>query len=340
MKNSLYKKSLLSLKDINKNEIKKILLLSKKLKYLKKINKQKSFLNGKKIVSIFELNSTRTRCAFEISAFDQKINITNLDVKNTHMGEKESIEDTIKIFNCMYDAIQYRGPSHKIIKEIKKYSTIPVWNALTDKYHPIQILSDLLTISEYSKYKENFSKINLAYIGDCKNNIANTILEASNILDIKINMISNKKFLPSKKEINYIINSKKNKHTKIFCTEDKEKGLKNIDFIYTDTWLSMNQNFRELDKKIKLLKKYQVNKNLLEKTKNQDIKILHCMPAIHDEKTELSKKIFKKFNIKNGLEITDDVFNSKNSLIFEQVKNKIYVIQAIMILSLKKSVIF
>ncbi|WP_343183900.1 ornithine carbamoyltransferase [Buchnera aphidicola (Ceratovacuna keduensis)] len=330
MKNSLYKKSLLSLKDLNKLEIKKIINLAKKLKYLKKIKKEKSFLKGKKIISIFELNSTRTRCAFEISAFNQKVNVTNLDVKNTHMGKKESIEDTIKIFNFMYDAIQYRGPNHNIIKKIKKYSKIPVWNGLTNKYHPIQILSDIFTIIENSKKNKKLYKITIAYIGDCKNNIAKTILEASNILKINVNMISNKKFLPKIK--------KKNK--KILCTENKYIGLNNVDFIYTDTWFSMNQKNNKIKEKIKLLKKYQINKNLLKKTKNCNTKILHCMPAIHNNKTEFSKKIFKKYKIKNGLEITDEVFKSKNSLVFEQAENKIYIIQAIMILSLKKNINF
>ncbi|WP_343154630.1 ornithine carbamoyltransferase [Buchnera aphidicola (Pseudoregma panicola)] len=330
MKNSLYNKSLLSLKDLNKLEIKKIINLAKKLKHLKKTKKKISFLEGKNIVSIFELNSTRTRCAFEISAFNQKVNVTNLDVKNTHMGEKESIEDTVKVFNFMYDAIQYRGPNHNVIKEIKKYSKIPVWNGLTNKYHPIQILSDIFTIIENLKKNKKLCKITIAYIGDCKNNIAKTILEASKILNININMISNKKFLPKIK--------KKNK--KILFTENKYIGLNNVDFIYTDTWFSMGQNNNKIKNKIKLLKKYQINKNLLKKTKNENTRILHCMPAIHNNKTEFSKKIFRKYKINNGLEITDEVFKSKNSLVFEQVKNKIYIIQAIMILSLKKNINF
>ncbi|BGI51477.1 MAG: ornithine carbamoyltransferase [Buchnera aphidicola (Ceratovacuna japonica)] len=328
MKNSLYKKSILSLKDLSKIEIKKIIKLSKKLKYIKKTKKKKYPLKGKKIVSIYKLNSTRTRCAFEISAFNEKINITNLNSKDIHMGEKESIEDTIKIFNFMYDAIQYRGPDHNIIKEIKKYSKIPVWNCLTNKYHPIQILSDIFTMLENSSKNKKLSEITCAYIGDCKNNISRTIIDAANILGINVNMISNKTFLPKI--------TKKNK--KILCTDNIYIGLKNVDFIYTDTWFSMNQKKHKIKNKIDLLKKYQVNENLIKKTKNNNTKILHCMPAIHDNKTEFYNKFLKKYKINDGLEITDAVFNSKNSLAFEQAKNKIYTIQAIMILSLTKNI--
>ncbi|WP_343188072.1 ornithine carbamoyltransferase [Buchnera aphidicola (Ceratoglyphina bambusae)] len=338
MENSLYKKSLLSLSDINKNEINNIIKLAYKLKKKKKYKKEKPFLKKKKIILIFELNSTRTRCAFEVAAYDQKANITYLNVRDSHIGVKESIEDTIKIFNNMYDAIQYRGPKHATIEEIKKYSKIPVWNGLTDKFHPTQILSDLLTIKENSKKNKKFSEIKVAYVGDCKNNIANTLLEASYILGININMISNKKFLPNYKKINSCLKKTNKKHIKILCTENLDEGLENVDFIYTDSWVSMNENKKNWINKIKLLKKYKINSKTLKMTNNKKVKILHCLPAIHDNKTKLSKNIFRKYNIKNGLEITDKVFKSKNSLVFKQSENKMHIIKALMILSLKKNI--
>ncbi|WP_343188949.1 ornithine carbamoyltransferase [Buchnera aphidicola (Chaitoregma tattakana)] len=338
MQNFLYQRSLLSLKDLNKFEIETVLNTAKKLKKLKKEKKEKKFLKNKKIISIFESNSTRTRCAFETSAFDQGLHITNLDINNTHMNEKESIEDTVKVFNIMYDGIQYRGPKHEIILDIQKYAKIPVWNGLTNKFHPIQILSDLMTIKENIKKNNHFNDITLAYIGDCKNNIANTILEASYIIGININMISHEKFLPNIEKIKFLSNISNKENGKILCTENVYKGLNNVDFIYTDTWLSMHENYKNLGIKIKLLEKYQLNEKLLTKTNSYSAKILHCMPSIHDNNTIISKKIFKKYKIKNGLEITNDVFNSKNSLVFNQVENKVHIIKALMLLNLKKNI--
>ncbi|VFP79240.1 ornithine carbamoyltransferase [Buchnera aphidicola] len=335
---TLYKKSLLSLSDYTNKEIIYLIKLSKFLKQQKYNKKENKYIKGKNIVLIFEKESTRTRCAFEIAAYDQGANITYLGPNDTHIGYKESIQDSAKVLGKMYDAIQYRGHNDKIIKDFKKYSKIPVWNGLTDTFHPTQILADLLTIQEI-KPKKSLKEIKCAYVGDAQNNIANTLLEAANIVGLKINIVAPKIYWPKKKflfkKIKYI---KKNKN--IICTENIKEGVKNVDFIYTDVWVSMGEKKNIWEKKIKELYPYQINKNMLKMTNNKNIKILHCLPALHDKKSMLGYEIHNKFHINNGLEITNDIFNSNINLSFKQSENKLHTIKALLVSCLSKKSFF
>ncbi|VFP88423.1 Ornithine carbamoyltransferase subunit I [Buchnera aphidicola (Cinara piceae)] len=335
---TLYKKSLLQLSDYTYKEIIYLIKLSQFLKKQKYDKKENKYIKGKNIALIFEKESTRTRCAFEIAAYDQGANITYLGPNDTHIGYKESIQDSAKVLGRMYDAVQYRGYNDKIIKNFKKYSKIPVWNGLTDTFHPTQILADLLTIKEIYPTKP-FKKIKCAYVGDAQNNIANTLLEAAYITGLKINIVAPKIYWPKKNFLFKIIKQRK-KNKNIIYTDNIKKGVRNVDFIYTDVWVSMGEKKDIWKKKIKELYPYQINKKMLKMTDNKNIKVLHCLPALHDKKSILGNEIHNKFNIDNGLEITHDIFNSDVNLSFEQSENRLHTIKALLVSCLSKKSFF
>ncbi|NIH16582.1 MAG: ornithine carbamoyltransferase [Buchnera aphidicola (Periphyllus lyropictus)] len=331
-----YLRNFLRLCDFNLKDISLLINNAKILKFKKLINKEKKLLKKKNIVLIFEKESTRTRCSFEVAAFDQGAKTTYLGNKNTHIGYKESIEDTAETLGKLYDGILYRGNSHKIIEKLAKYSKIPVWNGLTNYFHPTQIVSDLLTIQEIF-YNKPIKKIKIAYIGDAKNNISNSLIEASNLFKFRLNLISNKKYLPKKKFFKkYNININKNKKN-IFMTENIEIGIKNVDLIYTDVWISMGEKIEKQEQKINLLKNYQVNEEILKLTNNPFIKVFHCLPALHNKKTTFGKKIIKKFNLKNGVEITNKVFKINKKIIFQQSENRLHIVKSLLINTLLKN---
>ncbi|MFI4847438.1 MAG: ornithine carbamoyltransferase [Candidatus Makana argininalis] len=335
--NSLFKRNFLRLIDFSENEIKNILLLSHYLKKCKKLGTEIKYLNGKNILLIFEKPSTRTRCSFEVSAFDQGANITYIDQNTSQMHKKESVKDTSIVLGKMYDAIQYRGYNQNYIENIAKYSKIPVWNGLTNEFHPTQLIADLLTIEENIKYKP-FNKINLTYIGDASNNIGNSLLEASAVTGLNLTLVSPKYYFPNKKLINYCTLLSKNKGGNINITEDILNGVKASDFIYTDVWLSMGDNKSQWKKKIKNLRNYQLNSDIINLIDNKNVKFLHCLPSFHNNNSDIGKKISKKYGFKNGIEVTNDVFESEYSLVFKQAENRLHTIKAIMIYTLNKNV--
>ncbi|CAL4322098.1 Ornithine carbamoyltransferase subunit I [Buchnera aphidicola (Sipha maydis)] len=327
--NSCYLKNLLRLCDFCKEDILFLIKYAKKLKFKKKINKEKKLLKNKNIVLLFEKESTRTRCSFEIAAFNQGAKTTYLGPGNTHLGYKESIEDTAITLGKIYDGIIYRGHQHTNIEKLAQYAKIPVWNGLTESFHPTQILSDLLTIQEIF-INTPLKKIKIAYIGDARNNIANSLVEASQILNFNLTLVSPKKYFQKEEFFKrYNVNNSYPKN--ILYTEDIEKGVKKVDLIYTDVWISMGEKIELQEKKIELLKNYQVNQKVLQLTENPLIKVFHCLPALHDQKTKFGKKIIKKFNLKNGIEISHDVFESNKKIIFQQSENRIHIAKALLI---------
>ncbi|XBC43149.1 MAG: ornithine carbamoyltransferase [Buchnera aphidicola (Meitanaphis flavogallis)] len=334
--NTLYNKSCLRLLDFQKCEIEYIIHLSSFLKSLKKNNKEVRYLKNKNIVLIFEKESTRTRCAFEVAAFDQGANVTYLGPGNTHLGYKESIKDTARVLSRMYNGIQYRGHNHKTIEILEKYATVPVWNGLTEKFHPTQVLADLLTMKE-TLLSQSLSQISCAYIGDTKNNIGYTWLEAAARLGLNLRLVSPSEFWP---ESNFFLQCKleaQKNNGDIICTENIEEGVKNVNFIYSDVWMSMGEPNKKWNNRILLLKKYQINSKMLHLTKNKEVKILHCLPAFHDNNTIVGKEIIKKNNLKDGIEITDEIFELHANTIFEQSENRLHTIKALMIASLTKN---
>ncbi|XBC40584.1 MAG: ornithine carbamoyltransferase [Buchnera aphidicola (Nurudea yanoniella)] len=334
--NTLYKKSCLRLFDFDSDEIKYIIKVASFLKNSKKRKKEIRYLNDKKIVLIFEKESTRTRCSFEVAAFDQGANITYLGPGTTHLKYKESIQDTARVLSRLYSGIQYRGHDHKIIEILKKHSNIPIWNGLTKKFHPTQILADLLTVKELSPSK-SLSNINFVYVGDTKNNIGNTLLEAAALLGFNLRLVSPSKFWP---KLNFFLQCKSRANKNggdIICTENIKKGVKYADFIYTDVWISMGEPKEKWHNRIKLLKKYQINSKMIDLTKNTKVQVLHCLPAFHDKNTIVGKEIIQEYNLHNGIEITNEIFELYSNTIFTQSENRLHTIKALMVTSLIKN---
>ncbi|QJC31597.1 ornithine carbamoyltransferase [Enterobacteriaceae endosymbiont of Donacia tomentosa] len=337
--NNFYQNNFLKLSDFSKEDIYKLIRISKKLKYDKKNSKEKKKLSNKNIILIFEKNSTRTRCSFEIACFDQGAHVTFLSIKDSHMIYKESLKDSARILGQMYDGIQYRGNYQKDIEIIAKYAGVPVWNGLTNEFHPTQILADLLTITEFLENKK-LDQIKISYIGDINNNISFSLIEAAIIIGFKLYLISPKKIKSNNIYYQNIIRKIKNIEN-IHITKNISEGIKNTDFIYTDIWISMGvtESLQMWEKKIEELYNYQVNKSLLLKSKNKNVKVMHCLPALHlyeHYKYLLNKDIISKYNLYNGIEITDEIFESNYSIIFKQAKNKIHTIKAIIISTLLK----
>ncbi|CAL4321455.1 ornithine carbamoyltransferase [Buchnera aphidicola] len=333
MKNILYKKSCLKLLDYSYKEILYLLKITKILKRNKKLKKEIKNLKNKKIILMFEKKSTRTRCSFESAIFDQGANCTFLSTKDIHLNKKESIKDTAKVLGNIYDGIQFRGYKQSSVEKLAKYSKVPVWNGLTNECHPTQILSDLFTIKEIFKNK-SFKDIKLSYVGDLNNNICNTLIEAAYLTKLKLMLIGPKlKYIKKKiEELKYPKNIKYTKNIKL--------GLFKSDIIYTDIWISMGEDKSFQEKKINFLKKYQINSKILKFTNNPNIKVFHCLPALHDKNTTFGKKIIKKFNLKNGVEITNTIFKKNEKIIFSQAENKFHMIKALLITSLKKNIFF
>ncbi|QIQ41953.1 MAG: ornithine carbamoyltransferase [Buchnera aphidicola (Microlophium carnosum)] len=337
--NNLYQRDFLRLLDFTALELKNIILLAQKLKKYKKNNQEIQLLKKKNIALIFEKESTRTRCSFEVAAFDQGAHVTYLGPGATHLGKKESIEDTAKILGRLYDGIQYRGHNHKTIEILAKYSKAPVWNGLTEKFHPTQLLADLLTIKEIFPEKK-FYEIKFAYVGDAHNNMGNSLLEAASLVGLDLRLVAPRECWPEENLFTFCQEQTKKKKGNIICTENINQGVNNVDFIYTDVWVSMGESQEVWEKRINLLSSYQVNYEMLDMTNNPQVKVLHCLPALHDQKTDIGTSILKKYGFENGMEITNDIFKKNQKIIFEQAENRLHTIKAILVSSLSKTIEF
>ena len=322
-------KSFLTLKDFTKEEIKYLLSLSSYLKTKKKVGIKGDLLEGKNIALIFEKNSTRTRCSFEVAARDEGACTTFIGPDSSHMGKKESIEDTAKVLGRYYDAIEFRGYKQETVEILSKHSGVPVYNGLTDTYHPTQILADLLTVTEH--VDKSFDKIKFVYVGDARNNMGNSLMIGCAKLGINFVSLSPKELWPDKdllEEMKVVASKSKGSIT---LTENIDDVL-GADVIYTDVWVSMGEE-DQYEERIKLLKDYQVNMDMIKKTKNENVIFLHCLPAFHDLSTKVGKEIYEKFGLKE-LEVTDEVFKSKYSKVFDEAENRMHTIKAIMVATL------
>lgn len=333
----LYQRSFLRLMDFTIDEIKYLLFLSTRLKYQKINQIEIQKLRGKNIVLIFENHSTRTRCAFEVAAFDQGACVTCLTPDISQIGHKESIKDTAKILGRLYHGIQYRGYNQDTVNTLAKYSNVPVWNGLTEKFHPTQLLADLLTMKEQVPHK-SFCQMKLAYVGDARNNIGNSLLEAATIMGFDLRLVSPKEFWPNQELSLIYQKSEKQFHQNITLTENIKDGVKDVDFLYTDVWVSMGENEKVWTNRIALLSPYQVNKKMIDQTNNPNVKFLHCLPALHNSETTIGKKIANKHNLINGLEVTNEIFESKHSIVFDQAENRLHTIKALMLATLLNKV--
>jgi ornithine carbamoyltransferase len=331
MKTKLKNRNFLKLLDFTPEEIRYLLDLSSELKKAKKEGKEKQYLKGKNIALIFEKSSTRTRCSFEVAAYDQGASVTYLGPSGSQIGQKESMKDTARVLGRMYDGIEYRGYGQAIVEELGEYAGVPVWNGLTNEFHPTQILADFLTMTEHSDKPLN--KMVFCYLGDARYNMGNSLMVGSAKMGIDFRIAAPKECQPSEELVAKCREVAKGTGARITITENVEEAVKDADFLYTDVWVSMGEPDAVWEERIRLLKPYQVNKAVVMATGNPDVKFLHCLPAFHNRETKVGEEIFKKFGL-DGLEVTEDVFESPNSIVFDEAENRLHTIKAVMVATL------
>ena len=326
---NLKNRHLLTLLDFTPEEINYLLELAARLKFEKKNGITHQVLKGKNIVLLFEKDSTRTRCAFEVAGYDLGMNVTYIGSSGSQMGKKESIKDTARVLGRMFDGIEYRGFKQETVECLAEYSGVPVWNGLTEKFHPTQILADFLTIKEY---KGDLKGIKFAYFGDGRYNMGNSYMVGSAKMGIDFRMVGPKELWPSQDLINKCQEIAKQTGAKITLTEDVNEGIKDCDVVATDVWVSMGEPDEVWAERIKLLKPYQVNKELFAKAKSDAI-FLHCLPSFHNLETKVGMEVYEKFGL-NGLEVTEDVFECERSVVFDEAENRLHTIKAVIYASM------
>jgi len=315
---------LITLKDYTPEEIRYLLNLSADLKAKKRAGVKGDLLEGKNIVLLFEKSSTRTRCAFEVAAFDEGAQVTFLS--NSQMGKKESIEDTAKVLGRYYDGIEFRGFKQATVEDLAANAGVPVWNGLTDMYHPTQILADFLTVMEH--IDKPLNKVKFVYVGDARNNMGNSLMIGAAKMGMHFVALAPKELWPTDDLVAEMREVAKATGGKIELTENVD-DVKDSDVIYTDVWVSMGEE-DQFAERIELLTPYQVNMEMIKKTKNDGVIFMHCLPAFHDENTVIGKEIKEKFGL-SSMEVTDEVFRSKHSVVFDEAENRMHTIKAIMV---------
>lgn len=328
---NLRNRSFLKLLDFTSQEIKFLLDLSFELKKAKYSGNERPRLKGKNIALIFEKSSTRTRCAFEVAAHDQGAHVTYLDPVSSQIGHKESVTDTARVLGRMFDGIEYRGYGQHIVEELARYSGVPVWNGLTDEYHPTQVLADLMTIIEHSD--KPLSQIKFCYMGDARNNMGNSLMVGCAKMGMDFRAAAPRQCQPAEDLIKTCRLIAESTGAKITITENMPEAVKDVDFLYTDVWVSMGEPATVWADRIKLLTPYQINKRVIELTGNPAVKFLHCLPAFHDRKTKVGEDMYQKFGL-DSMEVTDDVFESPASIVFDQAENRVHTIKAVMVATL------
>jgi len=328
---NLRNRHLLKLADFSQKEINFLLDLSRDLKRAKYSKTEQQHLKGKNIALIFEKASTRTRCAFEVAAYDQGALVSYLGPSGSQIGYKESMKDTARVLGGMYDAIEYRGYGQSIVEELAKYAGVPVYNGLTDEWHPTQALADFLTMQE--NCDKPLNQISYCYIGDTRSNMGNTLAVDGCIMGMDVRICGPKSLWPDAYVQKMAKDFTKKYGGKFLLTEDPKEAVKGVDYIYTDVWLSMGEAADKWEERIKLLKPYQVNSELMKITGNPKAKFLHCLPAFHNRETKVGEEIFQKFGL-DGLEVTEDVFESEASVVFDEAENRMHTIKAVMVATL------
>jgi ornithine carbamoyltransferase len=316
-------RNFITLKDFTPQEIRYMLDLSSDLKAKKRAGIKGDLLTGKNVVLLFEKTSTRTRCAFEVAAFDEGANVTFLT--NSQMGKKETIEDTAKVLGRYYDGIEFRGFKQETVDLLAEHAGVPVWNGLTDLYHPTQILADFLTVKEH--VAKPLNKVKFVFVGDARNNMGNSLMIGAAKMGMHFVGLAPKELFPDEALVAEMKEIAKETGAVIELTEDIN-AVKDADVIYTDVWVSMGEEHL-FEERINLLKKYQVNKDMMEKTGNPDTIFMHCLPAFHDNLTAVGADIEEKFGL-SAMEVTDEVFRSKNSVVFDEAENRMHTIKAVM----------
>ena len=330
-----YQRHFLRLLDFTPVEIEQLIALAMHLKQAKKQGKEKQYLKGKNIALIFEKDSTRTRCAFEVGAFDQGANVTYLGPSGSQIGHKESIADTARVLGRMYDGIQYRGFGQEIVETLAQYAGVPVWNGLTNEAHPTQILADFMTMKEHIGERK-LNSVKFAYLGDARNNMGNSLMEGAALMGMEIRLVAPKACQPEQNLIDQCQSIATETGAKIILTEDLAQGVRDVDFLYTDVWVSMGEPKSVWDERIKLLSPYQINQDVIKLTQNPQVKFMHCLPAFHDMNTSVGQQMATQYGLSNGLEVTNDVFESHHSIVFDEAENRLHTIKAVMVATLSE----
>ena len=329
---NLRNRSLLTVQDYTQQEFKYLLDLARDLKRAKYARTEQEHLKGKEICLIFEKTSTRTRCAFEVACHDQGATVTYLDPSGSQMGHKESAKDTARVLGRMFDAIEYRGAGQDVVEQLAKYAGVPVYNGLTDEYHPTQMLADVMTMREHSD--KPLSQIRYAYVGDTRSNMGHSLMIVGCLMGMDVRLGGPRQLWPADQYTGIARELEQRYGAKLTVTEDPQEAVRGVDFIHTDVWVSMGEPKEVWKERIDLLKKYQVNADLMKASGNRQVKFMHCLPAFHDTQTKVGKDIAEHYGIDNGVEVTDDVFESEANVAFDQAENRLHTIKAILVATL------
>ena len=329
---NLKNRNFLKLLDYTPAEIQHLINLAIELKAAKKAGREQKTLTGKNIALIFEKTSTRTLCAFEVAAFDQGAQVTYLGPSGSQIGHKESMKDTARVLGRMYDGIEYRGFSQQIVEELGEFAGVPVWNGLTDEYHPTQILADLMTMLENATGK-SLPEIRFAYLGDARNNMGNSLMVGAAKMGMDIRLVAPKAFWPNASLVAECRNIASTTGARITLTEDVEQGVYDTDFLYTDVWVSMGEPKEAWAERVSLMTPYQINHRVINATCNPHVKFMHCLPAFHNAQTAMGREIELAYGLK-GLEVTEEVFESAHSIVFDEAENRMHTIKAVMVATL------
>jgi ornithine carbamoyltransferase len=328
---NLRNRSLLTVQDYTQREFQYLLDLARDLKRAKYARTEQEHLKGKEICLIFEKTSTRTRCAFEVACHDQGAHVTYLDPAGSQMGHKESVKDTARVLGRMYDAIEFRGFAQEAVEDLAKYAGVPVYNGLTDEYHPTQMLADVMTMREHAD--KPVHEIKYAYIGDTRSNMGHSLMIVGCLLGMDVRICGPKKLWPASDYMKIAKGLEKKYGAKLTVTDDPKAAVKGVDFVHTDVWVSMGEAKEVWAERIKLLKAYQVNLELMKATGNPRAKFMHCLPAFHNLDTKVGQQIHEQFGL-TAMEVTDDVFESEMNIAFEQAENRMHTIKAILVATL------
>ncbi len=329
---NLRNRNFLKLLDYKPAEIDFLIQLSQQLKAAKYSGTEQKQLSGKNIALIFEKSSTRTRCAFEVAAFDQGAQVSYIGPSGSQIGHKESMKDTARVLGRMYDGIQYRGFGQDIVETLGEHAGVPVWNGLTDEFHPTQILADFLTMLEHSPGK-SLRDLQFAYLGDARYNMGNSLLVGAAKMGMHFTVVAPKSYWPSAELIDECQAIARTTGATLHFSEEVESGVKGADFLYTDVWVSMGEAPEAWDDRVSQMKPYQINSAVMEATENPNTKFMHCLPAFHNDETTIGKEVAEKYGL-NGLEVTEDVFESEQSVVFDQAENRMHTIKSIMVATL------
>ena len=328
---NLRNRSFLKLLDFTPKEIQYLLDLARDLKRAKYTGTEQPRLKGKNIALIFEKTSTRTRCSFEVAAYDQGAHVTYLGPSGSQIGIKESMKDTARVLGRMFDGIEYRGFAQATVEQLAEYSGVPVWNGLTNEFHPTQILADFMTMREH--VDKPLNQVSYAYLGDARFNMGNSLMVGGCKMGMDVRIVAPKSLWPNPELVETCRKIAAETGATLTLTDDVDAGVKGCDFLYTDIWVSMGEPDEVWKERINLLMPYQVNAKMMEKTGNPKCKFMHCLPSYHNLETQAGRDVYKKFGL-DGIEVTEEVFESENSIVFDEAENRMHTIKAVMVATL------